>query len=90
MLVRLVLPFVLVGSVAACAPSYPQEFAVTGAPASQQGTMFRNSDPKINDVLARSYCADGYDKLSDQTQQTDSGPIEEWRIRCTPYSVSLF
>lgn len=79
----------MASALAACAPSYHQEFAVTGASPAPAGTEFRNSDPKINDVEARAYCADGYDKLSTQTQPSDSGPIEEWRVRCKPYTVSL-
>ena len=86
---------VLVGGLAlsACSllpPSPDQEFAVTGSAAAPADAMFRSHDPNINDVQARAYCADGYDKLSESTIPTDGGDLTEWRVRCTPYSVSFF
>ena len=57
-----------VALLAACAAPAPQEFAVTqrSEPA-PVGTLFRTSDPNINDVLAKGYCADGYEKLDAKT-----------------------
>jgi hypothetical protein len=69
--------------------SQPEDFAVTGAPPSPAGTLFRSSDPDINAVQARGICADGYDKLGTSTLPTDSGTLEEWQLRCKEYSVSF-
>lgn len=68
----------------------PQEFAVSGAAPAPAGTVFRNHDPAINDVEAKGYCADGYDKLGESKQPTDSGDLTVWQVRCTPYEPSFF
>jgi hypothetical protein len=86
---KLVQALVMGCAVASCAPSLQQEFAVTGAPPAPANTPFRNSDPNINDVEARAYCADGYEKISSESRPTDSGTIDQWRVRCTPYSVDF-
>ncbi len=71
-----------------CAPSLPQEFAVTGAAPAPAGTTFRNSDPNINDVEAESLLRRRPTKSSaSRPQPTDSGPIQEWRVRCSPYTL---
>ena len=71
-------------------PSQPQEFAVSGTAPAPADQVFRSHDPKINDVQARGYCADGYDKLAETTIPSDGGDLTEWRVRCTPYEVSFF
>jgi hypothetical protein len=70
-----------------CVQSESQEFAVTGAPPSPPGTPFRTTDPNVNDVQARAYCAGGYEKLGEQTVATEDGTIQEWRVRCTPHDM---
>ena len=78
----------LLMALAACTQSAPQEFGVSGAPPSPAGTVFRSTDPNIDEAQARAYCAGGYDKLGEQNFTTDSGTITQWRIRCTPYAAS--
>jgi len=65
------------------------EFAVTGDLPTDHASTFRNIDPKINEVQAQGYCADGYEKLSETTVPSDSGTLQEWRVRCAPYVVSF-
>ena len=65
-------------------PSQQQEFAVSGAPAVQTGAVFRNADANLNDVLARQVCADGYEKLGEQSLPVDTGTLTLWRVRCAP------
>jgi hypothetical protein len=82
----LMLGFILAG----CAAPQQQDFAVTAsATASPPGTQFRSNDPNANDVLAKGVCADGYQKLDESTQPTDSGDLTEWHVRCTPYAAIL-
>jgi hypothetical protein len=64
----------------------PQTFAVVGAIA-PQADDFRNTDPNVNDVTARLYCADGYQKLDQATLPADPGSFEQWRVQCTPHSL---
>ena len=77
--------------VAACTPLTPQPFAVTSsAETAPPGTMFRSNDPNINDVQAKGFCADGYEKLDESVQPSDGGNWTEWHVRCTPYHVTIF
>jgi hypothetical protein len=72
-------------SLAGCAPTDSPEFAVTGMAPSPQSTVFRSTDPNVNDAAAKAYCAGGYEKLGEQSFPTESGgTIQEWRVRCTP------
>ena len=75
-----------------CIHTESQEFAVTGnSMPAPPGTVFRTSDPNVNDVQARGYCASGYEKLGEQTVATeDGGTLQEWRIRCIPYGTLSF
>lgn len=89
-LVRVSLAVLSVSMLGACGflpASRQQEFSVTGASPVQQAALFRNTDPNINDVLARQYCADGYQRLEQTTVAADPGSLERWRVRCTPYEV---
>ena len=40
--------------------------------------------------LAKQICTDGYDKLSEQSIPADKGSYSQWKLRCTPYSLSIF
>jgi len=73
-----------------CVQTESQEFAVTAATPSPPGTMFRTSDPNVNDAQARAYCADGYEKLGEQSVATEDGMLQEWRVRCTPRATFDF
>ena len=53
-------------------------------PTAQTGAVFRNADANLNDGLARQICADGYDKLAEQTLPADPGTLTLWRVRCAP------
>jgi hypothetical protein len=68
-------------------PSQQQEFSVSGAPPTQTAGTFQNADPEINDALARQSCADGYEKLGEQTLPADPGTLEVWRVRCAPHEA---
>jgi|GEM_PF-3964338 hypothetical protein len=68
-------------------PSQQQEFAVTGAPPVPQAGIFRNTNPAINDTQARQACAEGYEKLGEQTLPADPGTFEVWRVRCAPHET---
>lgn len=70
--------------------STPQEFTVAGIVGNPGASQFANSDPAIDDVLAKQICADGYEKLSEQSIAADKGSYAQWKLRCTPYHVSLF
>ncbi|HLY57795.1 MAG TPA: hypothetical protein VKS60_19685 [Stellaceae bacterium] len=71
-----------------CISTESQDFAVTGAAPSPPGTVFRSTDPNVNDVEAKGYCAAGYEKLGEQTVATeDGGTLQEWRVRCIPYGT---
>ncbi len=75
---------------AACAAPAPQEFAVSQpAVVSPPGTLFRANDPNVNDVLAKGFCADGYQKLDESTLPTDSGDLKAWRVQCAPRRTFL-
>ncbi len=73
-----------------CANSTPQEFTVAGIVANPGASQYANTDPTIDAVLAKQLCADGYDKLDETSVPADKGSYSQWKLRCTPYHVSLF
>jgi hypothetical protein len=73
-----------------CAPSTPQEFTVAGVIAPPGASQFANQDPAIDGVLAKQICADGYEKLGEQSVAADKGSYSQWKLRCTQYRASLF
>jgi len=75
---------------AGCSSSTPQEFTVAGIVANPGASQYANTDPAIDGVLAKQICADGYDKLGEATVPADKGSYSQWKLRCTPYHVSLF
>ncbi len=75
---------------AGCSNSTPQEFTVAGIVANPGASQYANTDPAIDGVLAKQLCADGYDKLDETTVPADKGSYSQWKLRCTPYHVSLF
>ncbi len=70
--------------------STPQEFTVAGVVGNPGASQFANTDPAIDGVLAKQICADGYDKLDEQSVPADKGSYSVWKLRCTPYHASLF
>jgi hypothetical protein len=74
---------------AGCA-STPQEFTVAGVIGNPGASQFANTDPAIDDVLAKQICTDGYEKLGEQSIPADKGSYSQWKLRCTPYHVRLF
>jgi hypothetical protein len=70
--------------------STPQEFTVAGVVGTPGASQFANTDPAIDAVLAKQICADGYEKLDEQSVPADKGSYSMWKLRCTPYHVSLF
>jgi len=75
---------------AGCANGTPQEFTVAGVIGNPGASQFANTDPAINDTLAKQICTDGYDKLAEQSIPADKGSYSQWKLRCTPYSLSIF
>jgi hypothetical protein len=73
-----------------CAGGTPQEFTVAGVMGNPGASQFANTDPAIDDVLAKQICTDGYDKLGEQPIPADKGSYSQWKLRCTPYHLSLF
>jgi hypothetical protein len=90
MRVGLVGAMALVLSGLAGCSSTPQEFTVAGVIGNPGASQFANTDPAINDVLAKQICTDGYEKLDEQSIPADKGSYSQWKLRCTPYRVSLF
>ncbi len=81
---------VLAAGLGGCASSTPQEFTVTGIVGNPGASQFANTDPAIDDVLAKQICTDGYEKLGEQSVPADKGSYSQWKLRCTPYHVRLF
>jgi hypothetical protein len=79
----------ILGGCSLMPPSQQQEFTVSGAVPAATPAPFRNTDPQIDAVLARQYCADGYQKLGEASLPSDSGTLQQWQIRCTPYHPTL-
>jgi hypothetical protein len=73
-----------------CTGGTPQEFTVAGVMGNPGASEFANTDPAINDVLAKQICTDGYDKLDEQSIPADKGSYSQWKLRCTPYRLSVF
>ena len=73
-----------------CAGSTPQDFTVAGVIGNPGASQFANTDPAIDDVLAKQICTDGYDKLGEQSIPADKGSYSQWKLRCAPYRLSLF
>jgi len=68
----------------------PQKFAVTAqSEPSPSDALFRSHDANLNDLKAKAYCADGYDKLDETTLPTYEGTLTQWQVRCTEYRVSF-
>jgi hypothetical protein len=87
--VRLALLAVALPSLVACSIE-PHKFAVTAqAEPSPPDALFRSHDPNLNDLKAKAYCADGYDKLDETTLPTNDGSLAQWQVRCTEYRVSF-
>jgi hypothetical protein len=63
-------------------PSQQQEFSVSSAVPTAEPTPFNSNDPKVNDALARNYCADGYDHLDNGQTKTADGKVSVWRVSC--------
>jgi hypothetical protein len=89
MRVGLVGALALMVGLAGC-ESTPQEFTVAGVIGTPGASQFANTDPGINDVLAKQVCADGYEKLDEQSIPADKGSYSQWKLRCTQYHFSLF
>lgn len=68
-------------------PTEPQEFVVTGSIADVP-TPFRNSEPGVENIHAREICANGFEKLGEDTQPTDQGEINQVRVRCAKFMVT--
>ena len=81
---------VVLSGLGGCDRSTPQEFTVAGVIGTPGASQFANVDPEIDAVLAKQICADGYEKLSEQSIAADKGSYAQWKLRCTPYHVSLF
>jgi hypothetical protein len=79
----------MVAALSGC-ESTPQEFTVAGVIGTPGASQFANTDPGINDVLAKQVCADGYEKLDEQSIPADKGSYSEWKLRCTQYHFRLF
>ena len=73
-----------------CAGSTPQDFTVAGVIGNPGASQFANTDPGIDDVLAKQICADGYEKKGEQSIPADKGSYSQWTLQCTPYHVRLF
>ena len=80
---------VVLSGLGGCA-STPQEFTVAGVIGTPGASEFANVDPAIDDVLAKQICADGYEKLGEQSVAADKGSYSQWKLRCTQYHLSLF
>ena len=78
-----------VAGLGGCA-STPQEFTVAGVIGTPGASQFANTDPAIDDVLAKQVCADGYEKLGEQSIPADKGSYSQWKLRCTQYHFRLF
>lgn len=64
-------------------PTGPQEFTVTAVqPADQSGS--NEAVAALNDQQARLVCAQGYEKVKEDTQPADPGTFEIWQVRCLP------
>jgi len=74
-----------VGACGLLPPSQPQEFAVSAATPMPAPSLFGNTDPNLNDLLARQGCIDGYEKLAEQSVPADPGTLQIWRVRCAPH-----
>jgi hypothetical protein len=70
-------------------PSQNPDFTVVGAIAPQPD-IFRNADPNVNDLTAKLYCAEGYERLEQTTLPADPGSFEVSRVQCTPYTLWSF
>ena len=70
--------------------SAPQDFTVVGVIGTPGASQFANTDPAINDVLAKQICADGYEKLGEQTVAADKGSYSQWKLRCTQYHFGFY
>ncbi|WP_189042293.1 hypothetical protein [Aliidongia dinghuensis] len=70
--------------------STPEDFTVTGVIANPGASQFANTDPAVDAVLAKQICADGYEKLDEQSVPADKGSFDKWKLRCTQYHVRLF
>ncbi len=68
----------------------PTQLSVSALPPSDPPKEFRNRNPNLNDLQAKYYCADGYEKVSTSQAPTDDGMLDVWQIRCARYSFSLF
>jgi hypothetical protein len=68
----------------------PQEFTISALAPAPAPKSLQSQDPDLIAHQSRSYCADGYEKLNETNYPSDSGPLSAWRIRCAPYSFSLF
>jgi hypothetical protein len=66
-------------------PSQQQQFSVSAAPPTQIAGVFSNTDPNLNDSLARQGCVEGYEKVSGQTLPADPGTLDVWRVQCAPH-----
>jgi hypothetical protein len=67
-------------------PSSTPDFTVAGAVAAQPD-VFRNADPNVNDVVAKLYCAEGYQRLDEMSLPAEPGSFTVWRVQCTPYET---
>jgi hypothetical protein len=64
-------------------PTGPQDFTVTAVqPADQPGSS--DAVAALNDQQARLVCAEGYEKVKDDTQPADPGSFVVWQVRCLP------
>ena len=87
----------LLGGCGFLPPSQQQEFSIVGEvpPQATPATGFHTTDANINDTLAKSLCADGYEKLDAkslpaQDDAHDQESYNHWRVRCTEYFPRLF
>ncbi|HEV2676958.1 MAG TPA: hypothetical protein VGV37_20690 [Aliidongia sp.] len=80
----------VLSGVGGCVSTTPQEFTVAGVIGSPGVSRFANADPAIDAVLAKQICADGYEKLGEQSIPADKGSYSQWKLRCTPYRFGPF
>ncbi len=66
------------------------QFSVSAAPPVQPAKEFRNGNPDLNDLQAKAYCADGYEKVAASQAPTDDSMLDVWQVRCARYGFSLF
>ena len=70
-----------------------QEFGVSAlasGPMAANYQAFNRIDPQVADFHARQICSLGYGKTDERTMPFDPGQLGVWRVRCTPYALSVF